>query len=55
MEAEWTPWMMDTLGIGSEELPIIWDADFLYGPRSAGWRGHLRALRDQRQLRVSHP
>jgi hypothetical protein len=34
MEAEWTPQMMETLGIGREELPIIWDADFLYGPRT---------------------
>jgi hypothetical protein len=33
MEGEWTPRMMETLGIGREELPIIWDADFLYGPR----------------------
>lgn len=36
MEAEWTPGMMATLGIGKEELPIIWDADFLYGPRGRG-------------------
>jgi hypothetical protein len=34
MEAEWTPGMMETLGIAREELPIIWDADFLYGPRT---------------------
>ena len=35
MEAEWTPQMMETLGIEKNSLPIIWDADFLYGPRSA--------------------
>jgi hypothetical protein len=35
MEAEWTPQMMETLGIDVASLPIIWDADFLYGPRSA--------------------
>jgi hypothetical protein len=35
MEAEWTPRMMGTLGIDAESLPIIWDADFLYGPRIA--------------------
>ena len=35
METEWTPQMMATLGIDSASLPIIWDADFLYGPRTA--------------------
>jgi hypothetical protein len=32
MESEWTPQMMDVLGIDMASLPIIWDADFLYGP-----------------------
>jgi hypothetical protein len=35
MEAEWTPQMMDVLGLERDSLPIIWDADFLYGPRNA--------------------
>jgi hypothetical protein len=35
MEEEWTPQMMQVLGIDSASLPIIWDADFLYGPRTA--------------------
>lgn len=35
MEAEWTPQMMEALGIKQNSLPIIWDADFLYGPRNA--------------------
>jgi hypothetical protein len=35
MESEWTPQMMETLGIDAGSLPIIWDADFLYGPRTA--------------------
>ena len=35
MEAEWTPQMMDLLGIDAASLPIIWDADFLYGSRTA--------------------
>ena len=35
MEAEWTPQMIEVLGIGAASLPIIWDADFLYGPRTA--------------------
>ena len=35
MEEEWTPQMMAALELRAEELPIIWDADFLYGPRAA--------------------
>jgi hypothetical protein len=35
MENEWTPQMMAALGIEAASLPIIWDADFLYGPRTA--------------------
>jgi hypothetical protein len=35
MEDEWTPQMMDVLGIAAASLPIIWDADFLYGPQTA--------------------
>ncbi len=35
MEREWTPQMMQTLDIEAASLPIIWDADFLYGPRTA--------------------
>ena len=35
MEREWAPQMMETLGIDTAALPIIWDADFLYGPRTA--------------------
>jgi hypothetical protein len=34
MEAEWTPRMMELLAIDAASLPIIWDADFLYGPRN---------------------
>jgi hypothetical protein len=34
MEAEWTPQMMEVLGLERDSLPIIWDADFLYGPRN---------------------
>jgi hypothetical protein len=33
METNWTPQMMQLLGIDRRDLPIIWDADFLYGPR----------------------
>ncbi|THD62147.1 MAG: Cj0069 family protein, partial [Bradyrhizobium sp.] len=35
MESEWTPQMMQLLDIDVGSLPIIWDADFLYGPRDA--------------------
>jgi hypothetical protein len=35
METEWTPQMIEVLGIGRQSLPIIWDADFLYGPQTA--------------------
>ena len=35
METEWTPQMMEVLGIDRRSLPIIWDADFLYGPHTA--------------------
>jgi hypothetical protein len=35
MEAEWVPQMTQVLGIQRAALPVIWDADFLYGPRDA--------------------
>ena len=35
MEDEWTPQMLHVLGIERTALPIIWDADFLYGARDA--------------------
>jgi Domain of unknown function (DUF6815) len=35
IETEWVPQMMHVLGIEKSALPIIWDADFLYGPRDA--------------------
>jgi hypothetical protein len=35
METEWVPQMIDILGLDPAALPIIWDADFLYGPRDA--------------------
>lgn len=35
MEGEWVARMMQILGIECGSLPIIWDADFLYGPRDA--------------------
>jgi hypothetical protein len=38
MEDAWTPQMMETLGIDEPSLPVIWDADFLYGPRDEAGR-----------------
>ncbi|MBV8392994.1 MAG: Cj0069 family protein [Alphaproteobacteria bacterium] len=32
MDNEWIPAMAGVLGIDRRELPVIWDADFLYGP-----------------------
>jgi len=34
VESEWIPRMMEVLQMRSEDLPLIWDADFLYGPRN---------------------
>lgn len=39
MEDLWTPQLMETLGIDEASLPVIWDADFLYGPRDATGAG----------------
>jgi len=33
MENQWTPQLMQTLDIDEVSLPVIWDADFLFGPR----------------------
>ena len=35
METEWVPQMIDLLDLDPASLPIIWDADFLYGPLDA--------------------
>ena len=55
METEWVPQMMQLFGLTRDMLPIIWDADFLYGPRTSDGDGHLRSVRDQRQLCDAHP
>jgi hypothetical protein len=39
MEDEWVPQMMEVLGLDRTRLPIIWDADFLYGPRTESGEG----------------
>jgi len=35
MEDKWTPQLMALLDITSRDLPMIWDADFMLGPRDA--------------------
>jgi hypothetical protein len=35
LEREWVPALCDLVGLRDDELPVLWDADFLYGPRSA--------------------
>jgi hypothetical protein len=34
MEEEWLPALCQLLDLDRESLPVIWDADFLYGPKS---------------------
>jgi hypothetical protein len=34
MEVEWLPAMQELLDIDNQSLPVIWDADFLYGPKT---------------------
>ena len=34
-ETQWVPQMLGILGMEPRELPVIWDADFLYGPETA--------------------
>ena len=55
MEGEWVPQMMQVLGIEKSALPIIWDADFLYGPTRCFRHGQLRAVRNQCQLMLCDP
>src|ERR1039458_1442039 len=34
METEWVPELMDIVGMSFPQLPLLWDADFLYGPKT---------------------
>jgi hypothetical protein len=38
MESEWVPQMQEKVGVSAEELPALWDADFLLGPKTADGR-----------------
>lgn len=33
-EAEWVPKMLEILELGIQDMPVIWDADFLFRPKS---------------------
>jgi hypothetical protein len=35
LEREWIPRMMTTLALERSRLPVLWDADFLFGPKTA--------------------
>lgn len=35
LESEWVPELQRTLGIGRDELPLLWDCDFMLGERGA--------------------
>ena len=35
MESEWVPEMQEILDLDTHALPVIWDADFLYGAKTA--------------------
>ncbi len=34
LESEWVPELQRILGVDTHSLPVIWDADFLYGPKT---------------------
>jgi 3-deoxy-D-arabino-heptulosonate 7-phosphate (DAHP) synthase class II len=34
VEREWVPRMISILSIDRDSLPVIWDADFLHGPKT---------------------
>lgn len=35
MAQDWTPGLREALGLAADDLPLIWDADFLLGPKDA--------------------
>jgi hypothetical protein len=34
VEQEWVPGMQAILGLDADSLPVLWDADFLFGPKT---------------------
>ena len=42
LESEWVPELRRLFGIGADELPLLWDCDFLHGePADAGGERHV--------------
>lgn len=35
LEREWTPQLLQALDLDAASLPVLWDADFLFGPKTA--------------------
>lgn len=35
VESQWVPQLQQLVGVATAELPVIWDIDFLYGPKTA--------------------
>jgi Domain of unknown function (DUF6815) len=35
MESQWVPELQRVVDVNTQSLPVIWDADFLFGPKSA--------------------
>jgi hypothetical protein len=35
METDWTPGLQTLLDIQTAHMPVLWDADFFYGPKTA--------------------
>jgi hypothetical protein len=35
MERDWLPQLLDTVGVAQAALPVLWDIDFMLGPRDA--------------------
>jgi len=35
LERDWVPQLIQLVGLGAEALPVIWDADFLFGPKTS--------------------
>lgn len=40
LEQEWVPQLLERFAIATEQLPVIWDADFLYGPKTTASEEH---------------
>ena len=45
MESEWMPEMQEILSLDTHTLPVIWDADFLYGPKTTPATTHTCCVR----------